>query len=1277
MLPPASGIRYALTAQQASILAHEQWSQAQPPYNLAVSAHMQAAVSPAIFQRAFQCLVDEADALRSIILPESGQQCVLPALRAELPIRRAASLEEALGAGEALARQPLDLSARGFAAALYLLPDETSLFAISHHHIFTDSRGMENLLARLCSLYDQIARGTPPLPGLPAFAAALEEEAAYQASRAAAAERAWWEAKLAACPPPLALYGQPPARRAPAPARLPVPLGEARAAGLWRLARALPNAAANPSVALANLSLTLLVSLLYRASGYAQFAVGLAAHGRPPAHRHTIGHFVRRVPLLLETFPSDTFASLHARIAAAARAALRRQRHPAERLLPRPYDAVLNFHPAAPSPRLASQPVRVHWHLPAAGRSPLVLNLRADAPTLELSLEFQGAATPPAQQERAAAHLAALLDALLADPHQPAHRVDILTPAERRLTLPGSRPEPPAPRLVPARFEAQAAASPQAIAVEMDETRWTYAELAERARRTAHALHAAGLRPGDPVGVLQRRSPALVSAMLGAWLAGGVYLPLEPAHPPARHAHLLRAAGARFLIAGEGFEGHAPSGTRIIPAAAGGMHHPSIPPAALEPGSPACLLFTSGSTGEPKGVVIPHGALARHIEAVIAAYGLSPADCVLQFASPGFDTSLEQTLGALLAGARLALRGDELWDAGELRRRIARHGITVANLPTAYWNQVAAAWLGKPALPAHLRLWLIGGEAMPAARAGQWLAAGISAGELWNVYGPTEALITATAFACRPGFAGGSVPIGRALPGRVAAVRDPQGLPCPIHVPGELYLGGETLAAGYLGDEALTAARFVELEGTRWFCTGDQARWLEDGSLEFLGRLDGQVKIAGVRVEPRELENLLLRHPGVQAAAVATAGAPDAPYLAAWVVPAGEGVERAALLTHARAHLPAALVPRALTLLESLPLTANGKLDWSALPAPHAEPAARPPTPLEARLVQVWREILPARRASIGDDFFALGGSSLDAVRLFGQIEAATGVRLPPDTLLEAPTIELLAARIQAGRRAPPPLVVRLREGVGSPPFFCVHGFGGGVLGYTGLSQGLPPGQPFYALRAEGVDGGQPDASIEAMAARYLASLRAVQPGGPYLLGGYCFGGVIAFEMARRLREAGERVGLLAIFEGYAPLPRAGRRALWRSPRAIAYLLRNLAYLASDYFRYREAGRLPPAPPDETLPGWQQDLFRLHAAALRQYTPQAYAGEAVLFHVRRGSLRLNPAPARGWDQIVRGGVRIRQIEGAHFNFLEAPYVASLAAALGEELLAAQQGGRQA
>jgi surfactin family lipopeptide synthetase C len=766
---------------------------------------------------------------------------------------------------------------------------------------------------------------------------------------------------------------------------------------------------------------------------------------------------------------------------------------------------------------------------------------------------------------RMLAHLKNLLAAMVENPAGPVSSLAMLGEEERRQLVyewNDTRRDHPERGCVHHLFESQAGRAPEAVALISGSEQLSYGELNERANQLAHHLRACGVGPDVLVAICMERSPDLIVGLLAILKAGGAYVPLDPAYPEERLAVMLADARPVVVLA------HGRTVNSLPPVAAAivcmdsernrieerSKDNPRVP---VGPRNLAYVIYTSGSTGSPKGVMVEHQSVVNYINFAAAEFVIGPGDRVLQFASISFDTSAEEIYPCLAGGAALVLRDDSiLASTSALLDQCDAQAITVLDLPTAYWHELTERVCARDVgLPPSLRLVIIGGESALPERLAMWQRHVGNRVRLLNSYGPTEATIVATVCDLMPGRSAvpetisRKAPIGRPVNNVQAYVLDRHHRLLPVGVPGELYIGGKAVARGYLNRPEMTAEKFIpnpfgDDEGSRLYKTGDLARYLPDGDIQFCGRADNQVKIHGFRIELGDIEAALAHSPAVANAAVSVREvAPGDKQLVAYIVPAAgrapaDRSEVGALLkTFLKGKLPHYMIPSAFVTVDALPLNRNGKLDRRSLPDPgRAEGGsgtvyARPRDPLEYHLVQIWEELFDSRPIGITDNFFALGGHSLLSIRMMDRIEQAFGMRLPLATLFANATIEYLAEALlkQESEFGRSPLVAVQPNG-SRRPFFYLHGdFNGGGLYCLNLARHLGPDQPFYALQPHGIDGDAMPSTIEAMAKDHVETLRAFQPEGPYFLGGHCNGGLIAFEMAQQLKAQGHEVGLLAI----------------------------------------------------------------------------------------------------------------------------------------------------
>ncbi len=844
----------------------------------------------------------------------------------------------------------------------------------------------------------------------------------------------------------------------------------------------------------------------------------------------------------------------------------------------------------------------------------------------------------------------------------------------------------------------------------------TYAELDAYSSRVAHQLLERGVIKGALVAVAFERSVELLVAVVAVMKAGGAYVPVDPAYPPERLAFILEDARPAIVLTQADMATALPPCELLVVDVEEHSPVPAVSPPASQyrvgPDDLAYVIYTSGSTGRPKGVMITHRGLTNLLETMAQEPGLDAGETMVGVTTPAFDLSVPDLYLPLFTGARLVLASrEEAADPDALAGLLERFEARLMQATPATWRMlVDAGWSGRE----QLRV-VCGGEALPPQLATR-LAERV--GALWNFYGPTEATVWST---CARVGTDGSVSIGTPLPNTSCVLLDAGGRVVPDGTPGELCIGGVGVARGYLNRPELTDERFVPdrvsgLETPLLYRTGDQARRRPDGTLEFLGRLDDQVKIRGFRVELGEIEATLNRHPAVaQAVALLVEADAEDPRLVAYVVPeAGKDTAARDLRRFVRDHLPSYMVPATIVAVDGFPLTPNGKIDRKALPAADRdlddEPdrhVVPPRTPLERRLVEIWQDVLGIGSIGVTDDFFELGVDSLTAARLFARIEHTFGEKLPLAPVFRAPTVERLAELLsdQEGTAPRCSSLVPLRETGSRPPLFCVHGGAGTILLYSELARRLGPEQPVYGLQAVGLYGGEaPQTSVPKMAARYVEELTAAVPVGPYLLGGYCYGGLVTFEMAHQLRAQGAEVALVAMFNAPSPTynrrynpvfneegaltdahgefvldqpprdPRiraslrrqwaAGdrRRGLWRVCTAASRRARVTTRAAVARLRFRYALRFRRPLPDDM----RENLYfqRLAWMAQQAYEPQPLDGRLLVFR----AAGLYHEEDLGWRTFVHGDVECREIPGDHAiprDSMREPQVAFVAARLAE------------
>jgi amino acid adenylation domain-containing protein len=825
--------------------------------------------------------------------------------------------------------------------------------------------------------------------------------------------------------------------------------------------------------------------------------------------------------------------------------------------------------------------------------------------------------------------------------------------------------------------EERAEQTPDAIAIEDGARRLTYRELNQSANKLANFLRRNGVGAEVPVAICLKRSADLLIALLSVLKAGGGCVPLDPDYPSERLSHILEDCAAPLIIT----EKELLSVVGTIQAEV--LHFSAIATQVegenrenlqipLTPKNLAYLIYTSGSTGKPRGVQLTHGGLVNHGVASIDLYGLTPSERMLQFASISFDIAIEEIFPTWFAGGCVIPRGDEVpLTASGFLQWITEHKISALDLPTAYWHELVheLAESGQT-LPETLRLLIVGGEKASSSAYSAWLRAGGASVRWFNTYGPTEASVIASAYEPDPKKPfPDNLPIGRAIANVRLYVVDEKLQQLPIGTPGELHIGGAGLARGYLNQPELTAAKFIDdpfsnEPGARLYKTGDMVRRLPDGDLEFVGRIDFQVKIRGFRVELGEIEGVLEKHPAVAQAVVAARDVAGTKQLVAYIIASSQRIAANELRDYAKKQLPEYMVPADIVFLESFPLTPNGKVDRRALPEPRANAEASgnvivPRNEMESRMARLWAQVLGREVVGVQENFFDLGGHSLLALRLTSRIEKEFGKKLTLTALIQAPTVEEMVRLVQQEEENWSPLVALQPAGM-KPTLFFVHGLGGTVMRFHDLARHMAPDQPFWCFQAQGIDGSLPVLEeVDEMADLYCEHLRRAQPEGPYYLGGYSFGGLVALEMARRLADSGHEIGMLALVDTYF-VGQSGNTSLVSRFFSLT-TEQKLAYLKKRATRYRRGikRRIDAL----SLPGPVKKVREACAIAELKYRPSPVSVPLILFRASEKALRGLDGSENGWHQYAAGGLEIHEIDGDHGNILNEPNVRQLAAAL--------------
>ncbi|WP_306387751.1 non-ribosomal peptide synthase/polyketide synthase [Pseudomonas aeruginosa] len=1046
---------YPLSPMQQGMLFHSLYQQEAGDYINQLRVDIDG-LHPESFRAAWQAALDEHDVLRSGFLWQGAFETPLQVVRkrVEVPFSvldwrgredLAAALDE-LAAGEG--RLGFDLSEAPLLRLVLVRTDEERYHLIyTNHHILMDGWSNSQLLGEVLQRY----RGeTPPRSG-----GRYRDYIAWLQRQDAALAEAFWLPRL---------------RQLDEPTRLGQSIAQARQRGkgyaerLRELdgeqTRRLAELAREQKITVNTLVQAAWLMLLQRYTGQDSVAFGATVAGRPAelnGIEEQIGLFINTLPVIASPLPQQSLASWLQAVQG-ENLALREFEHTPLYDIQRwagqggeaLFDNILVFE-NYPVSQMLQQQASQGLAFGAVGNHeqtnyPLTLSVSLGQ-RLELQFAYDREHFDDASVARLDRHLTHLLAQMVERPASTClAEFQLLEAAERRQAIfdwgrnPGRYPDE---RSVEQLFASRAAMEPERVALLFEERQLSYGELNAQANRLAHRLIELGVGPDVLVGIAVERGLEMIVSLLAVLKAGGAYVPLDPEYPQERLGYMIEDSGIALLLSQSHLLQRLPAASGIaclaLDQARDWQDRPaSDPQLRAHPQNLAYVMFTSGSTGRPKGVGISRESLSRHTHVSLEFFGIGPDDRVLQFSTFNFDGFVEQLYPPLACGASVVLRGTEIWDSETLYREIVERRITTVDLTTAYWNMLAKDFANQGVRDyGALRQVHAGGEAMPPESLVAWKAAGLEHVRLLNTYGPTEATVTVTTLDCAPYVDGSkaipaTMPIGKVLPGRAIYLLDDAGQPAPVGAVGELVIGAELLARGYFKRPDLTAARFIpdpfdEQGGGRLYRTGDLARYGADGVIEYVGRVDHQVKVRGFRIELGEIEACLGEHPAVrEALVIAVEGAAGA-QLVAYLVPQAEALASATLEVQAalrnelkallRDSLPEYMVPANLLFLERLPLSPNGKVDRKALPAPDAsllqEAYVAPRSELECQVAAIWQEVLKLQRVGLDDHFFELGGHSLLAINVISRIQLELGMKLTPQLLFQFPTLGLFVSNLE------------------------------------------------------------------------------------------------------------------------------------------------------------------------------------------------------------------------------------------------------------------------
>jgi amino acid adenylation domain-containing protein len=1275
-------------------------------YNIPEAVRLQGRLDVEALERTLNEVVRRHEVLRTTFVAVNGEsvQVIAPPSRLGLPVLDLSELPEGergaavdrLTAAEA--QRPFDLSAGPLLRVQLLRLDaEDHVVLFTVHHIISDGWSTGILVREVAALYEAYVAGREsPLPELEIqYADYAVWQREWLQGEVLEQQLAYWRQQLAELPV-LQLPTDKP--------RPPVPSHQGRAIGFSvpaELTAELKRLSHTEGVTLYMTLLAAFKILLWRYSGQSDVVVGTPIAGRNHlATEELIGLFVNTLVLRTDLSGNPSFSELLERIREVTLGAYAHQDLPFEKLVEELQpERDMSRSPLFQVMFMLENATAEILRLPGLDASEvsggdetakfdLTLGLAENDGALYGSLQYRTDLFEAARIERLVQHYQLLLEGIAGHADRPLSELPLLLEEDRHKLLMEWNDTQVAfahDKCVPELFEEQVGRRPGAAAVMYEDEQLTYAELNARANQLAHYLQAVGVGPEVPVGVLLERSPDTIVTLLGIFKAGGAYVPLDPEYPDERLRFMMGDAGVELIVT------QAKLASRLADTVAKSIRvdadwpeneSEDNPPLSATPSSLAYVIYTSGSSGKPKGAMVTHGGVVNCLQWMQQRYELTEQDAFLMHTSLNFDPSVWEVFWPLLVGGRVVVA-----PAARMLDRDALRYMAEQKVTCAYFVPSLLGVLVKEELSEwrSLRYVISGGEKLPLPVMREFQK--LSGAELHHSYGPTETAIAATEWTCEAGAE--RVLMGKAIGNTQLYVLDQQMELLPLGVAGELYIGGAGVGRGYAGRAELTAERFAPDRfsgeaGARLYRTGDLVRYDEDGNLEFLGRVDDQVKLRGYRIELGEIEAVLRRHERVSEAVVEL----NEERLVAYVVSDAQAGELRAYL---KAQLPDYMVPSFFVALKELPLLPNGKINRRGLPAPYpsttSDSLTTPRDVLELQLVQIWKEVLGREQIGLRDNFFDLGGHSLLAVRLIDKIERLVGQKMSLSILFQGATIEQLAGTLrQHGGQVREQSLVHIQPVGSRPPLFLVHPASGNVMSYVRLARQLGREQPVYGLQSRGLDPDRkPTPRVEDMASEYLAELLAVQPDGPYFLGGWSMGGVIAFEMAQQLAAQGKHVGPLLLIDSYIHTGRVKKNG-WDDVSLLLELAEHHGLFLDDVDHTLDALRSKSL--DEQLEyllekgsGYSQfpldfgilqlrhqfELFKVNVHAAQSYRPAKSEHQVILLQASDAPARQAATALRRWKKVAEV-VEAQRLPGDHYSMLTEPNVTLVAEQINSYLL---------
>jgi amino acid adenylation domain-containing protein len=1319
ILRQAGAADIPLTFSQGRVLFIEELGPGNIAYNTGALIRLRGHLDISALERALEEIIRRHESLRTTIEAKDGEPRAK--IHAPWPVKlrliespgldEAARVLEARRHGREEAGIPFDPTKLPLLRwRLVRFAEDDHVLVNIEHHLVHDGWSFNVLMSELFTVYRAYVFGQPS--PLPEPAIQLSDFARWQRrlmeSAEGKAQLEYYRSRLVAAP----VLEMPTSRQRPprqtfvgrAP-RMLIPA---------ELMNALRGTAKHEGATVYATMLAAFEILIHRYTSQTDLVLGTGiANRRAPESEGLIGMLVNNVVLRTDLSGNPTVREVIRRVRETVLGAFENQDVPFERVVDavRPVrdqsrnplmQVMFSFHDA-PLPRVEIPGLEVSFDLPVEnGTAKMDLNVIgvpakaagmnvSDAGAMTLVFEHNSDIFDLSLIQQMMGAYRVVLEQLSGALDTPISEVEILTEAEKNYLLyelNDTQVEYPRDKNVVELFEEQVARVPDNIALIYEDRTINYRDLNARAERIAGRLQALGALPGTRVAFFAARRPDTIATVLAILKVGAAYVPLDPTYPPERLRFMIKETAPVALCVESSLPAH--FSNIDIPSLRIDRDDSSDPngevprfrPVSISPQDSAYIMFTSGSTGEPRGVDIPHRGIVRLLFGTNYVR-LGEKETLLHLSPISFDASTFEVWGALLHGARCVLFPAGTPSPRVIGDLVQKHQVSTLWLTASLFNAVID---DHPEALRGVRQLLAGGEALSVSHVARALEK-LPEIQLINGYGPTET----TTFACcypvpRPYAGGESVPIGKPISSSTAYILDAQRKLLPLGIPGELYLGGDGLARGYFNRPELTAEKFVPGPvSERVYKTGDRVRYRADGNIEFLGRTDHQVKIRGFRVELGEIEHLMERFPGVRnAAAVVQQDSRGEKRLVAFVAPVeGMPVSDAALTAFLRDSLPEHMLPSAITVLDQLPLNPVGKVDRAALsaktadspPSPSKDAYQQPIDPSEMIMAEIWERLLDKRPIGRHDDFFELGGHSLLAARLVDEMERALGTRLPLAAVLGEATIAQMAKKLRE-RTKDLPLITPIQTEGSKPPLFFLHGdFNGGGFYATRVAREIGPDQPFYVIHPFGVHGEEIPRSVEKMVDIYLREIKALRPHGPYRIGGYCTGGLVAYEIARRLEEQGEAIDRLVLLDAvprntdlgplYSALGSVSEKVLSEVHQRVRKPLLARQWLKLrlreseekplleriKFFRNivkRDAKRIDPDAPKLDAQWRAFELIGIYRRILAAHVPRKYRGPLTIIWPKDDPMSQRKNSTAGWSRVAPA-VQVRTIPGDHFT----------------------------